>query len=314
MPEPVVVFVSHSDIEASVVRGLLDAHGIHALQDASVSSSMLPLTRDARGSVKVSVRAEDADAARRLLADYRDPAPESQAVSLKDEFEAISIVLGHRFKDSGVLEQALTHRSRANEDVTGGVFDNESLEFLGDAVLGFVVADMLFVRFPQHDEGQKSKIKASLVSTATLARLADALHLGDHVLLGRGEEKTGGRRKQTLLADTFEAVIAALYLDGGIDAARAFIVREFEGLMMRTAEAGGMSDDHKSALQELLQSRGQPLPEYVVVQEDGPAHRRVFRIELRVRGAVIASAEGRTKKDAEQEAARLSRLTLSAAP
>ena len=122
----------------------------------------------------------------------------------------------------------MTHTSRANEDVSGGVVDNESLEFLGDAVLGFVVADLLFREFPDFDEGQKSKTKASLVSTATLARQAERLHLGDHLLLGRGEEKTGGRRKQALLADGYEALIAAIYLDGGIEHARAFIGREFD--------------------------------------------------------------------------------------
>ena len=126
-----------------------------------------------------------------------------------------------------MLDRALTHRSRANEDATGSTIDNESLEFLGDAVLGFVMADLLFRDFPQFDEGQKSKIKASLVSTATLAQLGRRLGLGEFLALGRGEEKTGGRSKHALLADSCEAVIAAIYLDGGIDEARAFIVREF---------------------------------------------------------------------------------------
>ena len=125
----------------------------------------------------------------------------------------------------------MTHTSRANEDVSGGVVDNESLEFLGDAVLGFVIADLLFNEFPEHDEGQKSKIKAALVSTTTLARQAERLSLGDHLLLGRGEEKTGGRQKQALLADGYEALIAAIYLDGGIEHARAFIAREFAALV-----------------------------------------------------------------------------------
>jgi hypothetical protein len=151
---------------------------------------------------------------------------------------------------------------------------------------------------------------SDLLYESQLARLAERLQLGDHLLLGRGEERTGGRRKQALLADTYEAVIAALYLDGGLDAARAFLVREFDDIMRESAVDGGMGDDHKSVLQELLQSHGDPLPEYVVVAESGPAHRRVFRIELRVRGDVIAVAEGRTKKDAEQEAARLGRQSL----
>src|SRR5207302_7420743 len=138
------------------------------------------------------------------------------------------------------------HTSRANEDVSGGVADNESLEFLGDAVLGFIIADLLFREFPEFNEGQKSKIKASLVSTTTLARQAEHLALGDHLLLGRGEEKTGGRQKQALLADSYEALIAAIYLDGGIEHARAFIARDFAPLLAEV-HAGGLSgQDHKS--------------------------------------------------------------------
>jgi ribonuclease-3 len=171
-------------------------------------------------------------------------------------------------------------------------------------VLGFVVAELLFRRFPDRDEGQKLKMKAALVSTRTLARQAGRLGLGEHLLLGRGEEKTGGRRKRALLADGYEALIAALYLDGGMDAARAFILREFERLVGDVAGAVTIGDDHKSALQEVLQGRGEPLPEYVVTAEEGPAHRRLFRVEVRVRGAVLAEAEGRTKKEAEREAAR----------
>jgi ribonuclease-3 len=311
MAEPVVVLVTHSNIEASVVKSLLDAHGIPAAIQSDVPNSVLPLNRDVLGTVCVSVRGENAEQARQVIADYRSAEHVGQAVRLRDEFEAVSAILGYKFRDPGLLEQALTHRSRANEDVTGGVEDNESLEFLGDAVLGLVIVDMLFERYPDRDEGQKSKMKAALVSTTTLARLAARLQLGDHLLLGKGEEKTGGRRKQALLADTFEAVIAALYLDGGLNAARSFIVREFDQIMRDSAVDGGMSDDHKSVLQELLQARGDPLPEYVVVAETGPAHRRVFRTELRVRGDVIAVGEGPTKKDAEQEAARLGRQALS---
>ena len=154
---------------------------------------------------------------------------------LRDEFEALQQAIGYRFRDVGLLEHAMTHTSRANEDVSGGVVDNESLEFLGDAVLGFVIADQLFREFPEFDEGQKSKTKAALVSTTTLARQAERLSLGDHLLLGRGEEKTGGRRKQALLADGYEALIAAIYLDGGIEQARAFIAREFAPLSTTSA-------------------------------------------------------------------------------
>ena len=171
---------------------------------------------------------------------------------------------------------------------------------------------LLFTRFPERDEGQKSKMKAALVSTPALARQARRLGLGEHLLLGRGEEKTGGRAKRALLADGYEALIAAVYLDGGIDAAQAFILREFEPLVGDVAVAVTIGDDHKSALQEMLQGRGDPLPEYVVTAEEGPAHRRLFRVEVRVRGDVLAEAEGRTKKDAEREAARKALDGLSA--
>ena len=305
MADPVVVFRTPSEIEASIVCGLLDAHGIHAAVVSDAPHAVFPLAVDGLGEVRVSVSAEDAGQAARLIADYRVGDGLNPGVRIRDEFDALEAAIGYRFRDRGLLEHALTHRSRAREDVTGGVFDNESLEFLGDAVLGFVVADLLFHRFPESDEGQKSKMKAALVSAPTLARRAERLQLGDHLLLGRGEEKTGGRRKHTLLADGYEALIAALHLDGGLDVARAFITAEFDALIGELATRGAQGDDSKSALQELLQAGGESLPEYVVTAEMGPAHRKLFHIELRVRGAVVAVAEGRTKKEAEQEAARL---------
>jgi ribonuclease III len=304
MNGPVVVFRAWSDIEATIVRGLLEAHGIDVSVASDVTHAVFPLTVNNLGEVRIAVSGDDAEAATRLIQDYRAHDEGGPPARIRDEFEALQEAAGYRFRDRGILEHALTHRSRANEDVTGGVADNESLEFLGDAVLGFVVAEFLFTRFPDRDEGQKSKMKAALVSTPALARQAGRLGLGEHLLLGRGEEKTGGRRKRALLADGFEALIAAIYLDGGMDAARAFILREFEPFVGVVAGAVTIGDDHKSALQETLQGRGDPLPEYVVTAEEGPAHRRLFKVEVRVRGSVLAEAEGRTKKDAEREAAR----------
>ncbi len=182
--------------------------------------------------------------------------------------------------------------------------DNESLEFLGDALLGFVVADLLFREFPQFDEGEKSKTKAILVSTASLARQAEKLQLGDHLLLGRGEEKTGGRRKQALLADGYEALIAAIYLDGGIEQARAFIAREFKEQIDDVRRHGVGGQDYKSALQELLQARELPLPDYRLVATAGPDHHKLFEVEVVVRGEPLARATGASKKEAEQDAAR----------
>ncbi len=304
MSEPVVVFRTWSDIEASIVRGLLESHGVEVSVASDVPHSVFPLSVNGLGEVRIAVAGDAAEAAIRLIQDYRANEDAGPPTRIRDEFEALQDAAGYRFRDRGILEHALTHRSRANEDVTGGVTDNESLEFLGDAVLGFVIAELLFVRFPDRDEGQMSKMKAALVSTPALARQASRLGLGEHLLLGRGEEKTGGRRKRALLADGYEALIAAVYLDGGMDAARAFILREFEPLLEDVAGAVTIGDDHKSALQEMLQGRGEPLPEYVVTAEEGPAHRRLFTVEVRVRGEVLAEAEGRTKKDAEREAAR----------
>jgi ribonuclease-3 len=305
MSDLVVIFRTHSDVEASIVRALLDAHGIRAMLSSDVPHSVLPLTIDGLGEVRLSVLASDAEEAQRIIEAHRSDVPKEQVVRSRDDFTALEDHLGYRFRHPGLLERALTHRSLANEDATGAVLDNESLEFLGDAVLGFTIADTLFRRFPEYNEGQKSKVKSLLVSTPTLAKLARQLHLGDFLMLGRGEEKTGGRRKQALLADGYEAVIAAIYVDGGVDAARAFIMRQFGSLIdeARRPDFGGR--DYKSSLQEYLQAHDFPLPDYHVAAESGPDHRKLFQVEVRVRGEVIAQAAGRSKKEAEQEAARL---------
>ena len=189
--------------------------------------------------------------------------------------------------------------------------DNESLEFLGDAVLGLVVADLLFHAYPDSDEGQKSKIKASVVSTQALARRADEIQLGAHLLLGRGEEKTGGRFKQALLADAYEALIAAVYLDGGLPAAAAFLERELSDAIEEGAGQSVVGQDYKSALQECVQALGRSLPEYRVAAESGPDHRKVFTVEVIVEGETLGSATGKAKKAAEQEAAKLALDKLS---
>jgi ribonuclease-3 len=303
--EFVVIFRTHSDIEAQIVRGLLETHGLISVISSDVPQSIFPLSVDGLSAVRIAVHADDADEAQRIIEAHRTELKNGQVVRLRDEFEALQRTIGYRFRDRGLLEHALTHTSRANEDVSGGVVDNESLEFLGDAVLGFLIAEILFREFPEFDEGQKSKAKAALVSTASLARLAERLRLGDHLLLGRGEEKTGGRRKQALLADGYEALIAAVYLDGGVEHARAFISRQFADLIDEVRQPDFAVRDFKSALQERLQSAGLPLPEYCVAGESGPDHSKLFRVEVRVRGEKLAEGDGRSKKDAEQEAARL---------
>jgi ribonuclease III len=302
-----VVFRTHSDIEASIVVGLLEAHGIYAAASSDLTHAVFPLSVDGLGEVRISVPASQADAALAIIREQSARPTSLEIANLLDDTRDLSALedrLGYRFRESAVLDRALTHRSRANEDASGSTVDNESLEFLGDAVLGFVMADLLFRDFPQFDEGQKSKVKASLVSTITLGRLARRVGLGEFMALGRGEEKTGGRAKQALLADCYEAVIAAIYLDGGMAEARDFVYREFaEDLEdVRSPEFWGR--DYKSALQELVQSRELPLPEYAVASESGPDHRKVFSVEVRVRGEVLGTARGASKKAAEQDAAR----------
>jgi len=304
MSEFVTIFTTSSDIEARVVRGLLEAHGVMSIV-SSEPRGVLPVSVGSLGEVRIAVHAAEADEAQRIIDSHRTELRNGEVVRLRDEFEPLQQAIAYRFHDRGLLEHAMTHTSKANEDVSGGVRDNESMEFLGDAVLGFVIADVLFREFPEFDEGEKSKTKATLVSTPALARQAERLQLGEHLLLGRGEEKTGGRRKQALLADGYEALIAAIYLDGGVEAARAFIVREFAPLIADVRRHGVTGQDYKSALQELLQARDLPLPEYRLVATLGPDHRKQFQVEVAVRGEALAEAVGASKKEAEQEAARL---------
>jgi len=213
--------------------------------------------------------------------------------------------LGYRFRDPGLLLRALTHRSFVNEQPEAGLQHNEALEFLGDAVLGFLVSAAIYDRFPQLTEGEFSKAKAHLVSSATLVRLAEEIGLGGYLRLGRGEEKTGGRHKRAILVDAFEALLAAVYLDGGIEAAGNLVARRFgpyiEGLDPAKVRLG----DFKSALQERLHELGRERPAYRVAAEAGPEHRKTFVVEVVIEGRVAARATGRSKKEAEQEAARL---------
>jgi ribonuclease-3 len=316
MSELKVVFVTPSDIEASVVRGLLDSHDIEAWVSSDAPHAIFPMGLDQLREIRISVFAEEAATARQLIDDFHEVVS-ARVGRLRDEFASLESALGYRFRDRGLLEHALTHRSRAHEDASGGVVDNESLEFLGDAVLGLVVADRLFREFPDYDEGQKSKARAQMVSAASLARLGERLQLGSHLLLGRGEEKTGGRRKPSLIADTFEAVIAAIYLDGGFAAADAFIDRQFRSALDEVHEHGvvaGLVADHKSALQEWVHANGLPLPTYRLAGTRGPDHLKVFDVEVVIDGQAVASAEGRSKKDAEQRAAQAGLRRLREAP
>jgi ribonuclease-3 len=300
------VFRTHSSIEAEVVRGLLDAHGIQTSLGSAMGRLVFPL-RLGQTQFSIAVPPDAASRARDLIAGHLDEAAAAEVRRISEFLGPLEDRIGYKFRDLGLLEHALTHRSRAHEDASGGVIDNESLEFLGDAVLGFVIADLLFTRFPTHSEGYKSKVKAGIVSSAALARLAEEIGLGQFVLLGRGEEKTGGRQKHAILADSFEALIASIYLDGGIDPARAFILSLFAPLVAgagdRAAEAS-FTEDWKSAFQEWSQANGRGLPRYRLASVDGPDHRKRFEVELSIGGEVVARASGKSKKEAEQQAAK----------
>jgi ribonuclease-3 len=211
--------------------------------------------------------------------------------------------IGHRFARPELLDQALTHSSLAHER-GAGTPHNEQLEFLGDAVLGFAVSARLVESFPGYSEGQLSKIKAHLVSAAHLGFVAGNLGLGSHVQLGRGEELSGGRAKRAVLVNALEAVIGAVYLDGGVDAARRVVQDVVIGDRLERGIEEFPFVDYKSALQELVQRQKRPQPRYLVVDEKGPEHRKVFSVEVRVGKECIARAEGFTKKAAEQNAAQ----------
>ena len=219
-------------------------------------------------------------------------------------------LLGYSFQNQALLLQALTHRSFVNEHEEGHFGHNESLEFLGDSVLGFIISSRIFQLYPELTEGGLSKIKAYLVSAANLVRLAESIHLGDFIRLSWGEEKTGGRTKRAIMVDAYEAVIGALYLDGGVDAASNFVWRQIgkflEGLDLKQLTYG----DFKSALQEQLHDLGRPEPVYRVVNEIGPDHRKTFVVQVVILGEVVAESSGKTKKEAQQSAARLALESL----
>jgi ribonuclease III len=219
----------------------------------------------------------------------------------KEQLHRLERRLGYHFADLDLLDRALTHASHANEDLSNVAGDNEPLEFLGDSVLGLVVTDLLHRRSPDGAEGPKSRHRARLVSAPSLARRAAELDLPALLRLGRGEEKTGGRNKTALWANAYEALIAALYLDGGFEVVHRFVRDEFAG---EVAGAPAHPEDAKSALQELLQGQGRLLPRYRVAAERGPSHRRSFRVECRLDDGCVTEGEGTSKKAAQQQAAR----------
>jgi ribonuclease-3 len=218
----------------------------------------------------------------------------------RGELEDLAQRLGHRFKNLGLLDQALRHSSYAHENPESGV-SNERLEFLGDAVLGLTVSTLLLAHFPESSEGDLSRARAALVNARQLASLARQLSLGTYLLVGRTEERQAGRQKPSLLANALEAVMAAVYLDGGL-AAVATLTEHWFSPFLITALPG---QDFKTTLQELTQARYKALPSYHLLAESGPGHAKHFQMEVRLNGRPLAQGEGGTKKQAAQRAARL---------
>ena len=227
----------------------------------------------------------------------------------RNHFKSLERRLGHRFRRIRILERALTHRSFAHEAGTPGQH-YESLEFLGDSVLELIISESLYLANPDRSEGELSKTRSFLVSKSELANLSRRLGLGKHLRLSRNEEKTGGRNRKTILADAFESVIAAIYLDGGLEASRSFILKQFRDHLKQDARDELELGNYKSRLQERLHALGATEPHYHMIRESGPHHSRTFLIEVRGLNRALAQAQGTSKKRAEQKAARLALVEL----
>ena len=214
----------------------------------------------------------------------------------------LETAIGYRFHNITLLQNALAHSSYANERWHNSLMSNERLEFLGDSILGMLVADYLYRTFPDRPEGELTRMRADMVCERALAKIAAQIGLGEHLLLGKGEEQGGGRGRDSILADAVESVIAACYLDGGMEAAKGFIDRF---VLTRVPVSGLANADYKTALQELVQQKRNQLLVYSLVGESGPDHDKVFQVELTLNGSLIGRGSGGSKKRAEQEAARV---------
>ena len=215
--------------------------------------------------------------------------------------------IGYHFQNIQLLQNALTHSSYANERWHNSLLSNERLEFLGDSVLGMLVADHLYSHFPDRPEGELTRMRADMVCEKALANAANSIGLGGHLLLGHGEERLGGRSRDSILADAMESVIAACFLDGGLEAARAIVDRF---ILVRVPVTKLQNVDYKTQLQELVQRRKDQVLTYVLVGESGPDHDKRFDVEVSLNGTVVGSGCGKSKKRAEQDAAHsaISRL------
>jgi ribonuclease-3 len=219
-----------------------------------------------------------------------------------DKYTRFEKIIGYSFRDRTLLEEALTHRSRSNE--IQGDLDNQRLEFFGDSILGFLISNLLFSRFPDAREGELTHMRAALVDEARLSAIALELGIGAYLELGRGEEKSGGREKRSILADAYEALIAAIYLDGGVAAVRTTIEGHFANFMGEFASSGVNSTDYKTELQEYTQAASASTPVYELTAAEGPDHDKIYRFSVIVNGVSAGKGEGKSKKEAQQAAAR----------
>ena len=219
----------------------------------------------------------------------------------------LETAIGYRFHNIQLLRSALTHSSYANERWHNSLLSNERLEFLGDSVLGMLVADYLYRTFPDRPEGELTRMRADMVCEKALATAANSISLGNHLLLGHGEERLGGRSRESILADAMESVIAACYLDGGLEAAHA-IVEKF--ILVRVPVTKLQNVDYKTQLQELVQQKKNQVLTYALVGESGPDHDKRFDVEVSLNGKVVGSGFGKSKKHAEQDAAHSAIETL----
>ncbi|RQD70356.1 MAG: ribonuclease III [Tindallia sp. MSAO_Bac2] len=221
----------------------------------------------------------------------------------KNTIKTLQDRIGYHFKDESVLMEALTHSSFANEWKQKRLNNNERLEFLGDSVLSLIISQFIFKSYRNLPEGELTKVRATVVCEGALAQKARSLQLGEYILLGKGEESSGGRNRDSILADAMEALIAAIYIDGNYEDAKEFVLTYFEDIIDLSAR-GNLMKDYKTQLQELIQSTGNERMEYKVTKEEGPDHNKTFYVEVKTEDKVLGHGSGKNKKEAEQNAAK----------
>ena len=225
-------------------------------------------------------------------------------------FDFLERELNYIFNDKDFLKAALTHSSYANENKLGIINSNERLEFLGDAILNLMVSQYLYKKYPNYSEGELTKIRAKVVCESSLAYIARRIHVGDYLLLGKGEESTGGRKRESILADTVEAIIGAVYMDSDYNTTDESLRNKFEENIVKAVADGDLFSDYKTELQEKYQKYSNCKIEYSIIKEEGPEHNKIFFMEVYLNGEVIGSGNGRNKKEAEQMAAKEALISL----